>query len=212
MNVTECIDAYVRNAPVRTPLYTNEIYDYILSKLPNTSKATFNMTLSRFEKKSNDFIRYKKGIYYKTIHTPFGNAGIDKFEIIKRAYLIDEDEIIGYESGPSYMNKIGLTTQIPKLIYIVTTKARYTAIDKKEGICFIKPVIQVNRNNYRYLQFLDILANRMNVNIEASNYLNILRKQIDTFKLSFEKLVGYAKYYKNITVYKTLSELAKGID
>ena len=110
------------------------------------------------------------------------------------------------------MNKIGLTTQIPKLIYIVTTKARYTAIDKKEGICFIKPVIQVNRNNYRYLQFLDILANRMNVNIETSNYLNILRKQIDTFKLSFEKLVGYAKYYKNISAYKTLSELAKGID
>ncbi|UKI14062.1 MAG: hypothetical protein L6V85_08120 [Clostridiales bacterium] len=76
-------------------------------------------------------MRYQKGIYYKTVHTPFGVAGIDTTELIKRTYLVNGDDVIGYESGPSYMNKIGLTTQMPNMTYIVTTRTRYTTEDKK---------------------------------------------------------------------------------
>ena len=40
----------------------------------------------------------------------------------------------------------------------------------------------------------------------------ILRKQIGTFGLSFERLIGYAKYYNNNNVYAGLSELARGVN
>ena len=103
MTVMQCIDEFVRKAELRVPLYTNEIYEYVKTRLPDTDKATFNMTLQRFEKRNPDFVRYQKGVYYKTVHTPFGVAGIDTTELIKRTYLVNGDEVIGYESGPSYM-------------------------------------------------------------------------------------------------------------
>lgn len=212
MNVMQCIDEFVQKVEVRVPVYTNEIYEYVKSELPNTDKAIFNVSLQRYEKRNPDFVRYQKGVYYKVLHTPFGVAGIDIIEFIKRKYLVNGNDVIGYESGPSYMNKIGLTTQMPNMTYIVTTKTRYTTEDKKDGIYLIKPVIKINRDNYRYLQLLDMLDNKMKVKIEADNYQEILRKHIDTYGLSFERLIGYAKYYNNNKVYAGLSELARGVN
>lgn len=210
MTVMQFIDEFIQKAELRVPLYTNEIYEYVKSKSPDTDKATFNMTLQRYEKSNPYFMRYQKGIYYRTVYTPFGLAGINMTELIKRKYLVNGNEVIGYESGPSYMNKIGLTSQMPNMTYIVTSKTRYTTEDKKHGLYLIKPVFPVNRDNYRYLQLLDMIDNKMKVKMEADNYQEILRKQIDTFSLSFERLIGYAQYYNN-KVYAGLSELARGI-
>lgn len=210
MTITQCIDSFVKNTTLRMPIYSNEIYNYVKAKLPNTNKATFNMTLQRYEKNSLNFVRYQKGIYYKTIHTPLGSASIDTTELIKKTYLINDD-VIGYETGPSYMNRIGLTTQVPKLLYIVTMKTRYTTEDRKNGIYLIKPLIKINSENYRYLQFLDILDNKMKVSIDTNKYKEILRKQINKFNLDFERLIGYAKYYNSNNVYKGLSELAREV-
>ncbi len=212
MTIAECIDEFIRKAKLRTPLYTNDIYEYVKSALPDTDKATFNMTLQRYEGRAPDFVRYQKGIYYKTARTPFGIMGIDTIELIKRKYLVDGDDIIGYESGPSYMNKIGLTTQMPNMTYIVTMRTRYMMEDKKNHVCLIKPTIQITWGNYRYLQLLDMLNNKMKVSIEADNCWEILRKQIDMFDLSFERLIGYAKYYNDNKVYAGLSALAKGVN
>lgn len=211
MTIMQCIDDYVNKAVARIPIYTNEIYDYVCSKLPNTEKATFNMTLQRYAKKRDDFLRYQKGIYYKTFQTPFGTAGIDMMALIRKTYLLKGNEVIGYESGPSYMNKLGLTTQMPKLTYIVTQKARFNT-EKTDELFLVKPTVKITDENYRYLQFLDVLDNKMQVPIEAVNYKEILRKQIGAYNLSFEKLIGYAKYYKNTKVYQGLSEIARGVD
>ena len=54
MTVMQCIDEFVRKAELRVPLYTNEIYEYVKTKLPDTEKATFNMTLQRYEKRNPD--------------------------------------------------------------------------------------------------------------------------------------------------------------
>lgn len=207
----QCIDDYVNKAVARIPIYTNEIYDYVCSKLPNTEKATFNMTLQRYAKKRDDFLRYQKGIYYKTFQTQFGTAGIDMMALIRKTYLLNGNEVIGYESGPSYMNKLGLTTQMPKLTYIVTQKARFNT-EKTDELFLVKPTVKITDENYRYLQFLDVLDNKMQVPIEAVNYKQILRRQISAYNLSFEKLIGYAKYYKNTKVYEGLSEIARGVD
>lgn len=52
MTVMQCIDEFVRKAELRVPLYTNEIYEYVKTKLPDTDKATFNMTLQRYERRT----------------------------------------------------------------------------------------------------------------------------------------------------------------
>ena len=108
------------------------------------------------------------------------------------------------------MNKIGLTTQMPQYTYLATEKSRTTIVDDKSGLYLLKPVIDITNENYRYLQFLDVLENRMGATIEAVNYYEILRGCIERYKLSFERLIGYAKYYKNNNVFLGLAELAEG--
>ena len=94
MTVMQCIDEFVQKVELRVPVYTNEIYEYVKSKLPNTDKATFNVFLQRYEKRNPDFVRYQKGVYYKAVHTPFGVAGIDTTELIKRTYLVNVEDRI----------------------------------------------------------------------------------------------------------------------
>jgi hypothetical protein len=57
-----------------------------------------------------------------------------------------------------------------------------------------------------------MLDNRLQVSLDVENYIEILRKHIITYNLSFERLVGYAKYYNNNNVYLRLSELARGVN
>lgn len=209
--IKKIIEEYINKAPVNEPILTTDIYNYVLFFAPNLDKARFNLYMQRFEKNREDLKRFQKGIYYKAANTPFGNTHINKQCIIKAKYLNENNNIIGYETGPSLMNNIGLTTQMPALTYIATNKARYHQVINDLQICIVKPVVFVREENYRYLQFLDILDNKFKVNIEADNYYGILRNLINKYNLSFEKLVGYARYYKNNDVYKKLSEIAIGV-
>lgn len=95
--------------------------------------------------------------------------------------------------------------------YEINGKNKKVLCRKKRGICLIKPVVNITNENYRYLQFLDILENRMNVTIENENYREVLRNHILRFDLSFEGLIGYARFYNNQNVFMKLSELATGV-
>ena len=204
MTVMQYIDEFVRKAELRVPLYTNEIYEYVKTKLSDTDKATFNMTLQRYEKRNPDFVRYQKGVYYKTVHTPFGVAGIDTTELIKRTYLVNGDEVIGYESGPSYM----ILKKLQKTEILGATQLSDDIVDLCQVSIFRFPTVDECEE---YIAEWN-LDNKMKVKIEADNYREILRKQIGTFGLSFERLIGYAKYYNNNNVYAGLSELARGVN
>ncbi len=210
MTVMNCIGEYVGDIAYRIPIFTNDIYKYVEKHIPGVRRSLLNEYIIRYAKNNPEFIRYQKGIYYKTIITPFGKAGISYTELVKRVYLLDGDEVFGYETGPSFMNKIGLTTQMPTHTYLATERARsFVALDK-DRLLLLKPIVKVTKENYRYLQFLDLLDNRMNIKIEAENYLEILRDYIDTYKLDFELLLSYAKHYRNNKIFMRIAELARG--
>ena len=210
MTLEKCIEEFVEKTPFKEPVTTDEIYEYVLSKIPSANKASFNSSLQRFEKSSPDFARYKKGIYFKKKQTLFGETGISIIGLIRKTYLFDGDDIIGFERGPSFMNKIGLTTQIPRYLYLATMKTRYSRIDKEFSVCLSKPVTEINKENYHYLQFLDVLQNKDEVNIEVGNPLEVMRGLMEKLSLSPEKLVFYAKFYKSMQVYTGLSDILGG--
>ena len=210
MSLTRCIDEFVAEVPLSEPMTTDEIYAYVLSKLPDVSKASFNVSMQRYEQKNPEIARYKKGVYYKKIDTPFGDSGIDIEEMIRRTYLLDGDEVIGYERGPSLMNKVGLTTQIPGLIYLATMKVHGSKNDPRYFLSLSKPTTEVNKANFRYLQFLDLLQNKEKVSVEVDNPVPIMKKLIDRYSLSYEKLIWYAHYFNSKEVYDALSHIAGG--
>ncbi len=211
MTLTECIDEYVEKAPLEKPLTTDDIYDYILSKLPEVKRACFNVALQRYEKGNDDFARYQKGIYYKRAETPFGKTGIDLGALFQKDYIFEGEEIVGYERGPSLMNRIGLTTQMPTYLYVATMKTNRTKIDKRYGAYLTKPVTAVTKENCHYLQFLDLLENKENVHIDVEDQGPILERLLKEYELSFPRLLSYASFYDDIKIYRGLASLARGL-
>jgi predicted transcriptional regulator of viral defense system len=87
------------------------------------AKPITNVTLKRLADRGV-IERFQKGVYYRVKQTVFGKARPS--EDILEAQLLTRrgNEIIGYETGFSLMNKLGLTTLVPKKREIATNAYR----------------------------------------------------------------------------------------
>ena len=206
--IMELITKYIETVKIGYPIFSSDIHNYVLNAIKDAKPLVINEYINRYEKKHGDFIRYKKGIYYKCVNTFFGKTKIKYADLVKRLYLEDEGEVYGYETGPSLINDLGLTTQVPKYLFIATNKLQVDKVDN--SIKLVKPVTKVTKKNYKYLQVLDVISNKFKVNIEINDYNLILRKEIDKMNLNFEQLLYYANFYNDNEIYKKIAELARG--
>ncbi len=205
--IMDLINEYIENIDNGFPILTSDIQNYVLQEIRDAKPLVINEYINRYEKNNNNFVRYKKGIYYKSVDTFFGKTKIKQSELVKRLYLEDDDEIFGYETGPSFINRMGLTTQVPKMTYYATNKNR---TDKcNNTIELVKPMVKITKNNFKYLQILDVISNKYNIEFEVENPNEIIRDVIDDNKLEFEELLYYATFYKDNGIYKKIAYLAK---
>lgn len=209
MTLIERIGEYVDEIAPGQPILAGDIYTHV-AKAGFTQRDVFNEYLTRYLDTHPDFLRYRRGIYYKTVQTPFGRTGIGIAALVERIYVKDNGERFGYETGPSLMHKLGLTTMMPGATYIATERMRYKILGQNDGYILVKPVTEVTQDNYRYLQLLDILDNRYEVEFDVADENAILRAFIDDHKLDFERLVYYATKYRNKRVLARLAKLARG--
>jgi len=199
MNIIELIDKYVNKYDIGTPIYSKDICEYVLA-LYYTNVNVINEYINRYEEKHDDFIRYRKGIYYRAVRTPFGFSKIDYNKLINDLYLCDIDQVYGYISGPTLANKIGLTTQMAKEEYIVTNNNR--VVSDIDNIKLIKPPVIVTRDNYKILQVLDLLLNKYDVYYDCENPNKVIYNYIIDNNINFENLLYYSKYYNKTVLFK----------
>lgn len=199
MNIIELIDKYVNKYNIGTPIYSKDICGYVMG-LYYTNVNVINEYIHRYEEKHDDFIRYRKGIYYRAVKTPFGFSNIDYNKLINDLYLCNIDQVYGYISGPTLANKIGLTTQIAKEEYIVTNNNR--VVSDIDNIKLIKPPVVVTRDNYKILQVLDLLLNKYDVYYDCENPNKVIYNYIIDNDINFEGLLYYSKYYNKSVLFK----------
>ena len=199
MNIIELIDKYVNKYDIGTPIFSKDICEYVLA-LYYTNVNFINEYINRYEEKHDDFIRYRKGIYYRAVKTPFGFSKIDYNKLINDLYLCDIDQVYGYISGPTLANKIGLTTQMAKEEYIVTNNNR--VVSDIDNIKLIKPPVIVTRDNYKILQVLDLLLNKYDVYYDCENPNKVIYNYIIDNNINFENLLYYSKYYNKTVLFK----------
>ena len=199
MNIIELIDKYVNKYDIGTPIDSKDICEYVLA-LYYTNVNVINEYINRYEEKHDDFIRYRKGIYYRAVKTPFGFSKIDYNKLINDLYLCDIDQVYGYISGPTLANKIGLTTQMAKEEYIVTNNNR--VVSDIDNIKLIKPPVIVTRDNYKILQVLDLLLNKYDVYYDCENPNKVIYNYIIDNNINFENLLYYSKYYNKNVLFK----------
>ena len=185
----------INEIPEGKPIFTKEISDLLVKQFGienSRAKKIVNTTLNRIN--GTLIQNYRKGIYYKPKTSVFGKTSLNPMEVTRKMYLSDGNEIIGYETGPSLLQKIGLTTQIPKYRYIATNKYnnKGNRIIEDMKIVIRKPNTPVDRDNIFYLQLIDAIENKDKVNINSHNPSGILNDYITRNKLDYGKLIAIA--------------------
>lgn len=100
--------------------------------------------------------KLSKGRFYKPQISKFGELPPDTYQVVKD--LIEEDgKMIGYLTGYSAFNDLGLTTQVPATLQIGTRKEKKAMVRGIYRIRFIKQENTITKENVPLLRLLDCL-------------------------------------------------------
>lgn len=100
--------------------------------------------------------RLSKGRFYKPLISKFGELQPDTYQIVKD--LIEKNgKPIGYLTGYSVFNDLGLTTQVPASLRIATRKEKKSITRGIYRISFVKQENTITKENIPLFQLLDCL-------------------------------------------------------
>lgn len=215
MNCYNMVLEYINTQNRGIPIFIEEIKDYIIQFYnTNDKEKVFNNVkaiLNRMNKEGIIKTAYK-GIYYIPVENIFGKMLLGNRQIIQYKYIMDKKgNIKGYITGAKLFNNIHLTTQVPNIIDIATNECKnFNKYENKNlNVIIRKPKIEVNNNNYKYLQLFDLIENKDNIDIEVENPDEIIYNFIAENELDFEKIIKYAMDTKSRTVINKILVLAR---
>ena len=105
--------------------------------------------------------KYIKGVYYISTITALGRPSYLGFrQVVEKKYIENGDDVYGYYGGLSLLNSMGLTTQVPSVLEIVTakesTRVRQVRI-RNSKVILRKARTVINKENVYALAFLEAL-------------------------------------------------------
>jgi hypothetical protein len=136
--------------------------------------------------------KLSKGKYYKPETTPFGNLQPDQSQVVKD--LLEENgKTIGYLTGYSIYNSLGLTTQLSNAIQIGKNVVRPAFKRGQYTISFIKQNNIITKENFPLLQILDAIRYIQKipdttVGKSGKRFIAILKDLSDTEKSTLVRL------------------------
>lgn len=184
----------------------------LLSELETSSVSTASIR-QQVKKLLDDgtLNRYDKGIYYMPTDSIFKSGStLSIDDVIKKKYLMDNENCCGYVGGMLFANKLGLTSQVPSVYEVTTNKAttdyRETTIADFR-IILRKPYYTIDKNNIQALQFLDLMKDISNISeLEGSDLSNRLFNYMKSKDIKFEDLKPFLQYYPD-KIYKNMYEV-----
>ena len=147
---------------------TSEYISFTIDRLPKGYVFTYADFTTEVNKKeavikalnrmveSGKIAKLSKGKYYKPESTPFGKLQPSQAQIVKD--LMENDgKIIGYLTGYSVYNQLGLTTQVSNTIQIGKKEVRTAFKRERFTISFVKQKNTITKENIPLLQLLDVI-------------------------------------------------------
>ena len=130
--------------------------------------------------------RYDAGIYYLPGPTRIkGGAVLSADEVARYKYIGRNNQINGYYSGYTFANELGLTTQVPYILEIVSNQASAKSREvkiKNRRILLKKARTKITKDNWLVLQLLDLIKD--------------IERYADSISDAAVKLSGYIKRLK----------------
>ena len=209
MNLTKLVQTYILNQTIGSPIFISDIMHYIEQfaddqKMSQQIRKNVNVILMRMVKDGNYLKRFGTGIYYRDDIDQGEETGIDSIELIRRTYIEDKREnVFGYLTGAAFLHKLGLIEKSPHKIIIATNAKRNGNIETTDmEFKLVNPSTTVTRENYRYLQILDLIKNDL-INGDNVQYSFVLTHFMNKYQLKEAKLVALAvDFYSQKVVLK----------
>jgi hypothetical protein len=150
MNVAE----YILNTIDRLPkgyVFTYDDFVDEVNKKEATIKALNRMVVS------GKIAKLSKGRYYKPEKTPFGKLEPNQYQVVKDL-LENNGKVMGYLTGYSVYNQLGLTSQVSNTIQIGKNEIRPAFKRGRYAISFIRQKNIITKENIPLLQLLDAIC------------------------------------------------------
>ena len=140
--------------------------------------------------------RVSTGVFYKPKPSAFGKLRPREEELLK-PYLFQDGKRIAYITGSSLYNRMGLTTQVSKIIKVASKVKRITTKIGKTQVKPTKSYIDVTRENYYLLELLDALKDFKSIpDLNKESAIALLKSKIDRLpRNELSKMVKYAVKY-----------------
>ena len=173
----------LENYGYNEPIFLNDL------KIEELSENAVRQSVKRLA--ANGFLeRFDKGIYYIPKQDGLlGKSYLDPVLVIMRKYVKNEYETYGYVTGMTFANQIGLTTQMPAIIEIVTnreaTNGRIVTVGNQK-VRIKKAAVTVSDNNADILQLLDCVG-------QAEKYTELSMKETIEIMCAYVKGKGFTR-------------------
>lgn len=198
----DAIVSIIDTFPYEKLIRTEEVVSQLTQRFPvsyDTARAAVNVKLKRIAD-SGGIQRVRKGIYCRVKQTVFGPAVPDIDQIIARDMTVENGVRIGYETGTGLLNRLGLSSLVPREVEIATNQYRLK-LPADCHIRLLKPAAAVTDHNWKYLQFIDAADRLLAAHIDAEAPGQIMKalaakRGLDPLTLIFTA----RKYYSPKTV------------
>ncbi len=160
---------------------------------------------------SDKIKRFETGIYYLPKESRLKEGvPLDSDTVAKYKYISRSGKIDGYYSGYTFANQLGVTTQVPYVLEIVSNHASAKVREVKlrnRRIILRKSKFLITNENYKILQFLDFLKD-INLYTECSeiDLSKKVRKYIKKEKIKKSDIDLYIKDYPD-RIFRTIYEM-----
>lgn len=185
-------------------------------KIDGISDENIRQIFSRLVKRGL-LERYANGVYYIPTISPLGKSKISAKKIYEKKFISDGQNIFGFYSGLTLQNAIGLTTQVPNTVEIVTnleSSRKRDILLGNQKLRLRKARISITSKNAKILQLLELM-NSVSVNKLSDKQKQILKAYIRTQNIKFSDIMPYvnsypAKVSKNLIESGIINELTSG--
>lgn len=173
----------LENYGYNEPIFLNDL------KIEELSENAVRQSVKRLV--ANGFLeRFDKGIYYIPKQDGLlGKSYLDPVLVIMRKYVKNESETYGYVTGMTFANQLGLTTQMPAIIEIITNREATngrTVMVGNQKVRIKKAAVTVSDNNADILQLLDCVG-------QAEKYTELPMEETIEIMSAYVKRKGFTR-------------------
>jgi len=151
MKATDIINDKINRLPTGY-VFTYEDFNLQVDKIDALTKALSRMV------QEGKIRKLSPGRFYKPKVSVFGELKPEIFQVVKDL-LEQNGKVVGYLTGYSFYNQLGLTTQVSGIIQIGTNELKKRITRGIYKIRFIKQPNKISKENISLLCILDSIRN-----------------------------------------------------